>query len=513
MNPLPWLTILTVMPVCFGAAVWLLGSKRAELARPLAIASALLSLVIVGRLWAGFDPLNPAMQAVERAEWIPSLSVYYHLGMDGMSLTLLALTSVVVLMSLAATTHTLERPQLYYALVLFLQSGLFGTFTALNFFHWFLFWELSLVPAFFLIKLWGGPGRTGAAMQFFVYTRFGSIALLLAFVALFLATGSFEFQELSNLARDGALIELLPAKLGWTHLSGRSLMALLFLGVFLGFAVKVPLVPFHSWLPSTYSEASSPVTMLLTGAMSKMGVYGFLRILLPIFPEPIQWYATPLLILAVLSIILPAAAALAQTDLKRVFAYSSINHLGYCLLAAFAAVGSGSAADKTAALTGAMLQMFNHGFTAASLFWLVSSLEQRTGGVRDLRAFGGLRENLPVLTGLMGFAVFSSLGLPGLNGFIGEFLIFKGSFGLAPLSTAFATIGLLLTAVFLLRVLDRVFYGPLSQRWAALPDLTTAERLRFAPIIAGMLLLGIYPQFLLGPLRHAALNLIGQLPN
>ena len=228
--------------------------------------------------------------------------------------------------------------------------------------------------------------------------------------------------------------------------------------------MKVPLIPFHTWLPPAYTEAPTGTTMLLTGVMSKMGVYGFLRILLPIFYVQMRSVMTPLLWLAVATIILSAYAALAQKDLKRMLAYSSINHLGYCMLGIFAAAGftgdnAAFATDKIAALNGVMLQMFNHGLTAASLFWFVALLERRSGGLRGLDDFGGLRKVAPVFCGLMGIALFSSLGLPGLNGFIGEFLIFQGAFPLATWATALSVIGLLITAIFILTILQRVFWG------------------------------------------------------
>jgi NADH-quinone oxidoreductase subunit M len=281
-----------------------------------------------------------------------------------------------------------DRPHLFFSLLLFLQAGLFGTFTALNFVHWFLFWELSLVPAFFLVKLWGGPQRTFAAYQFFVFTLVGSVAMLLAFLAIFAATGTFDFIQLSELAQRGALSSAVASKLAWPSVSAENLMLLLFAGVFLGFAVKVPLVPFHTWLPATYSEALSSVSMVLTGVMSKMGVYGFLRILLPIFPEQMRATLTPLLWLAVATIVLSAFAALAQHDLKRMIAYSSINHLGYCLLGIFAVAQlTGNEpqwmVERAAALNGVLLQMFNHGITASALFCFIAFIEARTEGAAD----------------------------------------------------------------------------------------------------------------------------------
>jgi NADH-quinone oxidoreductase subunit M len=305
-------------------------------------------------------------------------------------------------------------------------------------------------------------------------------------------------------------------KLAWHQFAPQHVALIIFAGAFLGFAVKVPLFPFHTWLPSAYSEAPTGTTILLTGAMSKMGLYGFLRILLPIFGPQMQAVLTPLLWLAVATVVLSSYAALAQKDLKRIFAYSSINHLGYCLLAIFAVVkftGGDAAltAEKYAAMNGVLLQMFNHGLTAATMFWFVAMLEKRTGGLRGLNDFGGLRKVAPVFTGLMGIALFSSLGLPGLNGFIGEFLIFKGSFPLVPWATSLAVIGLLITAIFVLGILQKVFFGPLNEKWASFPDLTTGERLALAPAIGLMFALGLYPQLVLGVINNSVIQMVQHL--
>ena len=428
---------------------------------------------------------------------------------------MLLLSAVVVPMAMLASWRIEERVPLYFALVLFLQAGLFGTFTALNFFHWFIFWELSLIPAFFLIRLWGGPLRNAAATQFFVYTMVGSVALLLAFLAIYLSTGKFDFIELADMGRSGSLRDALSNALGWRSLNSRPLTLIIFAGAFLGFAVKVPLMPFHTWVPLTYAEAPTGTTMLLTGAMSKMGVYGFLRILLPIFPEQMQEILTPLLWLAVFTIVFSASAAFAQRDLKRLLAYSSINHLGYCLLGIFAiakftGLDAASVTAKSAALNGVLLQMFNHGLTASTLFWFVALLEQRSGGLRGLDDFGGLRKVMPVFCGLMGIALFSSLGLPGLNGFVGEFLIFRGAFPLVTWATALSALGLLLTAVFILTILQRVFNGPLNPSWSAMPDLTLRERIVLCPAIALMFVLGIYPQLVLGVINSTVVELVRQ---
>src|SRR5215467_3033855 len=384
MNAFPSITILTVVPIIGAFCVLAMGQHNKKLARRLALASSLIALVLTLILWHRFNSASGEFQFEELHAWIPAIGVQYHVAADGLALLMLLLSSIVVPMSIAASWHIENNTALYFALILLLQAGLFGTFTALNFFHWFIFWELSLIPAFFLIKLWGGSIRSAAATQFFVYTMVGSIALLLAFLAIFLATGKFDFTALADLGRNETLKYALSVKLGWYDLTVKRLALVIFAAAFLGFAVKVPLVQFHTWLPNTYAEAPTGTTMLLTGLMSKMGVYGFIRILLPIFSEQIRWVLNPLLWLAVITIVYSAGAAFAQRDLKRILGYSSINHLGFCLLGVFAVARFGEneaalASEKAAALNGVFLQMFNHGITAATLFWFVGFLEQRGG--------------------------------------------------------------------------------------------------------------------------------------
>lgn len=513
MSGMPILTLLTLLPIIGGIIV--VGLQDRPLARRFALGFSFLSLGLALGLWKSFDAANGALQFVEKHEWIPSLGVQYFVGVDGLGLLMVLLASIVVPMALLVSERVSDRVQLYHALVLFLQAGLIGTFTALNFFHWFLFWELSLIPAFFLVRLWGGANRGPAATQFFVYTMVGSVAMLLAFLAIFLATGKMDFIELAAMGRNGSLPGALAANLGWYGLNTKPLATIIFGGVLLGFAVKVPMLPFHTWLPATYAEAPSPVTMLLTGVMSKMGVYGFLRILLPIFPQQINWVLTPLLGLAVITIVFSACAAFAQRDLKRILAYSSINHLGYCLLAVFAIAKFTNTpefeTEKAAALNGVFLQMFNHGLTAATLFMFVGFLEQRTGGIRGLNDFGGLRKTIPVFCGLMGIALFSSLGLPGLNSFVGEFLIFKGVFPLTPWAAALAVIGILVTAIFILTIIQRVFAGPLNEKWSKLPDLTLRERVLVGIPIALMFVLGLYPRLVLDVMNSTAVRMMEQL--
>ena len=496
MNGLPLLTLITIVPV-IGAIIALITRRHARgVAQFTGILCFLLSLVVWLRL-----PADGSIGLVELKPWAPSLGIEYHLGVDALGALMLILSAFISLMAIDAAHRVRHEPGLFFALVLLLESGLFGTFTALNFYHWFIFWELSLIPAFFLIKLWGGPKRGPAATQFFVYTMAGSVALLLGFLAVFLSTGTMEFGQLADMAANGTLEPQVTAHLGYVF-AGGNIMMWLAIGVLAGFAVKVPFVPFHTWLPAAYSEAPSPVTMLLTGGMSKMGVYGLLRIALPIFGPQIAQIRTPLLVLAVITVVMGAWAAAAQKDLKRVFAYSSVNHLGYCLIGIFAIAlhTSGNVADSTsqaAALNGVILQMFNHGLTAAAIFWFISMIQFRSAGLRGIDDFGGLRKPAPVFAGLMGIALFSSLGLPGLNGFVGEFLIFRGVFPLSWVAAGISVLGLLITAAVILTVIQKVFTGPVPEYWAEFPDLHGGERLGLAPVIGLMFLLGLVPQVVL----------------
>jgi NADH-quinone oxidoreductase subunit M len=498
MNGIPILTLLTVLPLA-GATVAFVSGKHA---RAVALITTLASLVLALAIWTML-PSDGAISLVEQHLWAPSIGIEYHLGVDALGALMLLLSAIVTLMSVDASHRVHHQPGLYFGLVLLLEAGLFGSFTALNFFHWFLFWELSLIPAFFLIKLWGGAKRGPASTQFFVYTMAGSVALLVAFLAIFVATGSLDFSHLTLLASTGELEQAITAHLGPISLW-------LAIGVLAGFAVKVPMVPFHTWLPAAYAEAPSPVTMLLTGAMSKMGVYGLLRIALPLFGPQIAQIRTPLLVLAVATVVMGAWAAAAQKDLKRIFAYSSVNHLGYCLLAIFALAvpTAGAEASQAAALNGIILQMFSHGFTAAALFWFVAMIQERSGGERGIDDFGGLRKPAPIFAGLMGIALFSSLGLPGLNGFPGEFLIFRGVFSLSWIAATVSVLGLLVTAVVILTVIQKVFTGPVPERWTSFPDLHNGERMALAPVIALMLLIGLLPQLLVDTVNPTVLNLL-----
>ena len=506
MNSLPLLSLIVFTPWVGALLLALFPRLSAGPARGLALFFSLSTLALGTTALAAFDAANPALQFVEKSAWIRALNVNYHLGLDGLSLVLVLLTGLIAPVAIFGTTRAARQPALYGALFLFLQGAALGVFLAQDFFPWFIFWELSLVPAFFLVKLWGGPGATRAAYQFVIYTIGGSAFMLLAFAALYAATGTFDFVQLAALARDGQLTDALK------HL-GPFWPQVVFLGVFLGLAVKVPLFPFHTWLPPAYAEAPTGASMFLTGVLSKMGVYGFLRLLWPLFPTQLHAAAPCLVWLAVAGVVLGAYAALKQTDVKRMIAYSSVNHLSYCLLALFAVAGaSGRAGEaQAAALSGAILQMFNHGLSAAALFFCAGVLETRAGK-RGLADFGGVRTAAPIFAALCGISMFSSLGLPGLNGFVGEFLIFRGVFGLAPWAAAVSTLGLLATAIFLLTFWQRVFHGPSAGGGVAFRDLSGEEITTLVPLIVLMFVLGIVPQLLAGLINPLVNHWVSLLP-
>src|SRR5213595_1073463 len=470
------ISALIMVPLVGALALF---TAPARNARPIALLLNALAALDALALWQHFDIRTAGLQLVERHTWIPAVGAEYLVGIDGLSLLLVLLTSLIV--PFAFLAQRMERGAT--ALMLVMQSALYGTFTAQNFVLWFLFYEMSLIPAFLLIKIWGGKNRDRAATKFFLYTFLGSVAMLLAFLGIYFAKGTFDFAGLADLAKTG---DLLTGNIKW----------LAFAGIFLGLAVKVPLFPFHTWLPDAYESAPTGVAMVLTGVLSKMGLYGFVRLLLPLFPNEIKIIGPWLLALAICSIVFAPLAAWAQSDLKRMVAYLSVNHLGYCMLGLFAVAASpiGAAIDTQAALSGVFMQIFNHGITAAALFYLVGLLEQRRG-LRGIGDFGGLMQRTPLLCGWMSVAMFSSLGLPGLNGFIGEFLIFKGSFAISTSFTAIAVIGLLVTASVFVRVMQALFSGPLAENCSAFPDLLPREKVTIIPVTLLMFAIGVAPQF------------------
>jgi len=466
------ITALTLAPLL---AALLIIAMPAHRARTVALTGALVSFGLTVWLLTQFNG-----KAIEtKRSWIPDLGIDYHVGLDGTNALVLFLAALLALIVVWISWGHSDRPKTYFALLSLQFTGLFGTFTALNFFHWFIYWELALVPAFFLIKLFGqGVERHKAAINFFLFTVLGSVAMLLGFLFLYQETESFNFIEL-------------PEKVKSLEVS-----SLIFVAILAGLWVKVPLAPLHIWQAPAYAAAPTPVVILLTGVMSKMGVYGFLRLIVPIFPAQLQQHADVLLGFALLTILWGAFLALRQTDLKKLLAFSSLNHVAYCVLGigALGVALNGPKIDAhELARQGVILQMFAHGLSAAGLFYLVGLLEQRAGS-RDRDGFGGLCSVTPRFAAMFYILTFCSLGLPFLAGFAAEFLIFSGSFAVAPKVTAMATLGLLATAVFLLTMLQRVFTGPVNEQHRSMPDLTRNEILILTPILILVFWAGIYPK-------------------
>jgi NADH-quinone oxidoreductase subunit M len=479
------ITFITFAPLVAAILILLTPSGKHKVMHTLALVGSLVSLAGVLSLIHGFDS-SAGLQFVEKSAWIPGLGVNYYVGVDGISLLVLLLTALVAPVTVLASSKRTKRAKPYFALLSVQFMALFGAFTALNFFHWFIFWEAALVPAFFLIKLFGGNNeRHRAALSFFLFTALGSVFMLLGFVVLFLQTGLLDFPALAELAGSGEL----PAKLGTSY-------PWVFLAVIVGLWVKVPLFPLHLWQPAAYAEAPTSVSMILTGVMSKMGVYAFLRIMVPIFPQGMSAYQEPLLALALITILWGAFLALRQTDLKKILAYSSLNHVAYCMLGIFAAAAGTLPANlaeaPVLAVQGATLQMFAHGVTAAGLFYLVGLLETRCG-TRVTDELGGLGKAMPRLAACFFILTLCSLGLPFLAGFAAEFLIFSGSFALVPVFTVVAVLGLLATAVFLLTVLQKVFTGPEKTSWSNLRDLSGSEIVTLVPLLVLVFWVGLAP--------------------
>jgi NADH-quinone oxidoreductase subunit M len=420
-----------------------------------------------------------------------------------------------------------------------METTILGVFMSLNFFLWFIFWELSLVPGFYLISGWGRPGerRRTAAFKFFVYTMAGSVGILLGMQMLFLATrnagrGTFDMTELTRLAQSlpvegiqGTLPEIVQGfftALGVTNVIGGSAnfyMGALFIAIFIALAIKLAVWPFHTWLPDTYSEAPTAASMLIAGVLTKMGAYAMLRIMLPMFPDQMRASAPLLGFFAFMSIIIGAWVAynIARTagrrerkvdDLKRVISYLSINHMGYVMLAiAAAGAAVGDTDSRVIALNGAMMQMFAHGLSTSALFFLAGILAERTG-TYDLDRFGGLRMVVPAMAGLMGVAMFANLGLPGMAGFVGEFFIFRGAWATLTLWTVLSIIGLVLSALALLLMYQRIFSGPLNQNLRNMRDLNQREWAVLVPLIALLIIFGVYPLPLMRLANDAALAVV-----
>ena len=479
-------------------------SKAVKLLRWAAFIGTLIPLGFTIVLWFLYPANSSGFQFTETAPWFPILGVYYRVGVDGISLPLLLLTALLSTLAALASFSINTRVKMFYLLFLLLETAMLGVFVALDLIIFYAFFEFTLIPMMYLIMMWGGENRHYASFKFMVYTMGASLPLFLGFLTIGVNLGSFDLVN---------AIRLWPAYqndlFGLSVSTGK---AIVFLAIFLGFAVKVPIWPFHTWLPDAHTEAPTAGSMLLAGVLLKIGGYGFLRILLPLFPEQSYQFAPLIALLALAAIVFGALAALTQTDFKRLVAYSSVNHMGLVMLgiAAVAATFGRPELKDTAVMAGngAVLQMFNHGITSAALFFLVGVIYERTH-TRDLRDFGGLGLVIPVYGGVLLFSALSSLGLPGLNGFVGEFLLLRGAWPVFTLITTLATLGLLFTGAYLLWMIQRVLLGPLNQRWAGLREIGFTESVAVLPLLMFMALTGLWPRWILMVINETISRIFG----
>jgi len=454
-----------------------------------------LALIVVA--WFRFNGTG-GFELVEEAQWIPTLDITYRVGVDGLSLPLAAMTAFVFVASIAYPMDFRGRAVPYFAMMLFMEGVSLGLFLALDLFLFFVFWDVSLVSMYFLIGAWGHGDAQRSALKFFIYTFAGSLALLLAILGLYLASDPRTF-DMAELIRQEPL-------------RGTGVYAtLVFLGFFIGFAVKTPLVPFHTWLPPAHVDAPAPASAILAGVLLKMGTYGFIRILLAMMPDTFGSFALPLGILAVVAIVYGALVAFAQTNLKRLIAYTSINHMGYVILgvAAAGAAVSGEAQAQAIALTGATVEMVAHGLITGALFLISGSFLAR-GHTYEMDEYGGLADRARLLTGTTVVAAFASLGLPGLAGFVAEFQIFAGTLAIYPWLAGIGLIGIVVTAALFLRMLQRLFLGPISVRWRGFPDLGRAEIGALGALLFFVVLIGVVPGWLLGKIDSFAGPFVGR---
>ncbi|HEV2767733.1 MAG TPA: NADH-quinone oxidoreductase subunit M [Acidimicrobiales bacterium] len=490
------LTAAIFVPVA-GAIILLLVPRLSERAtRRLSLGLAAVPLVLLVAAWARFDG-GSGFDLVESVPWIPSLGVAYTVGVDGVSLPLAAMSALLFVVALAYPADRRGRPRQYAAAFLFLEGASLGVFLALDLFLFYVFFDVSLVGMYFLIAVWGHGDAQRSALKFFLYTLAGSLAMLLAILGLYLSSEPRTF-DMAELIRQQPL--------GANGLRS----VLVFLGFAVGLGIKTPIVPFHTWLPPAHVDAPAPASTILAGVLLKMGTYGFVRIVLSMMPDAFQRFSTVVGVVAVVSIVYGALVALAQTDLKRMIAYSSVNHMGYVMLglAAAAAASSGDADARSLALSGATLEMVAHGLITGALFLLAGSVWAR-GETYDMDSFGGLAARAPAMTGAATLAAFASLGLPGLAGFVAEFQIFAGTFAVQPVLAAVGLLGIVLTAAFFLRMLQRVFLGPLPERWVSWPDLGRTEVLALAPLLALTVAIGVAPAWVLDVIETTASALVG----
>jgi NADH-quinone oxidoreductase subunit M len=456
-----------------GAALILLLPKAAEKAvKPVALAATIPPLWLAFDLYGRFDRTTTEMQLVERVPWIPSFNIEYYVGVDGISITMVLLTALLSTICIVASWNIEKAVKAYFALFLLLDTAMMGVFCALDFFLFFVFWEVMLLPMYFLIGIWGGPRREYAAIKFFIYTMVGSVLMLVAMLALYFYNDPHTF-DLVELARRAPTYSPTFQRLAW-------------LALFIGFAIKIPAFPFHTWLPDAHVEAPTAISVILAGVLLKMGTYGILRInyaILPLGTLEFAYYF--LVVLGVINIIYGALCAMAQTDYKKLIAYSSISHIGYVMF--------GMATFTQQGIDGAVLQMFNHGTVTAMLFLLVGVIYDRAHH-REINGFGGLAGIMPFYTGWTALAFFAAMGLPGLSPFISEVLVLLGGWRYYPVLTLIAAAAVVLTAGYMLWTMQRIYLGAPNEKYKDLPDINMREVGMLVPLAIIVIVLGVYPK-------------------
>lgn len=499
------LTWITFIPFIGMVAILALPKQSLSAIKGVSLAATLVPLLLATKLYfVDFDKTTDSLQFVQQFDWIPSIGVQYFVGVDGLSLALVWLTTLLLFLAVPASFGMEKAGKAYYALLLLLQVGIVGVFVALDFFLFYVYWEIMLLPMYFLIGIWGGPRREYAAIKFFLYTLAGSVFMLIAIAALRIDTGTFNIPELINLAAAGGVQGTnLP---GDGVLLGMQFQTWIFWFLFCGFAIKVPIFPFHTWLPDAHVQAPTPISVILAGILLKLGGYGMMRACFPIAPEAFHQFAYALGVLGVINIVYGAFVALAQTDFKKMVAYSSVSHMGYVLL--------GMAALTQWGMGGAAIQMFNHGTSAAALFLIVGVIYDRAHH-RDLNGFGGLAQIMPRYWALTTLGFFAAIGLPGLAGFVSEAMTLVGTF--QSMDTRFqmlvviSVIGIVFTAAFLLYAMQRVFLGPVNEKYRTLPEINNRELFSLVPMLLLCIILGIFPNYLLDWMQPSIDLLVGIL--
>ena len=469
------LSVILFTPLAGALVLLFISRRQEETIRWIANAVAAIGFLVSVPLWFQYDPAGASWQFTERAAWIPSIGAEYFLGVDGFSVLLILLTTLMGLIAvLSSWTAITERVKEYYVCLLVLQTGMLGAFMALDFLLFFLFWEVMLVPMYFVIGIWGGGRRLYSAIKFFLYTLVGSVVMLLGILALYFHNLSIPGQTPTFDVTHFQQLAIPAAQQTW-----------IFLALFLGFAVKVPMFPFHTWLPDAHTDAPTAGSVILAAVLLKMGTYGFFRFSLPILPEATRYFVPMMAGLAIVGIIYGALVALAQSDWKRLVAYSSVSHMAMVVLGMFALTPVG--------ITGSLLQQINHGISTGALFLLVGVVYERRH-TRDIAEYGGLSKVMPVFATIFLIMTMSSIGLPALNGFIGEILILQGVYVVNKLWAAAAASGIVLGAAYMLWLYQRTMFGKIDNPAnASLRDLNLREVATFVPLVALAVWIGIYP--------------------